>query len=205
MLLVASIEVLGAEFSAIKPTFADLHKSSELAALFCRHGVSTDFQNELKELLTEPNHIKLAAKFVDVVKSYLSASFLSQPRKLMIARGKVDSVTQNVVVDGWEEHDGPHLMKEEQLEASLRNIYRCRSSFVHGGEEWPLQAKFGAYDLITPIAVDKAGEPKKHRDGSYVLEKPIPTYFWFEGVVNNVLTNVIKSFGDRPSTSSTTA
>jgi hypothetical protein len=144
--------------------------------------------------LVKPNHLKLRAKFVDVIKTYLRSDFFDDLDKIYTPVGTVDPQTHRVNIKDWKPSEARGFGSIEQLERYVKNIYDTRSSFVHAGVEFPFAAKTD-FGILAGNKLDVKGNPIKKSDGSYAQGKQIPSYFWFERVMNSVIHNIIMKFG----------
>jgi hypothetical protein len=194
VLLVAAGETLGAQFSQIDPTFDDIQGSDKLRDLVAEYRLDEAFLNKLSAIMLRPTHLKLKAKFVDVIKTYLHPDFFENLDKAYMPVGTYDQQSNRINIREWQAKDANFVGEASQLEQYLKNIYDRRSAFVHSGDEWPYFAKVG-FGVLPGIKLDKYGNPLKQKDGTYQKEKQIQPYFWFERVINNVIQEVIREFG----------
>lgn len=194
VLLVAAGEALAAEFSQIQPTFNDLDSSGKLINLIEEYQLDQKFTEKLSAILLKPRHLKLQAKFVDIIKTYLRSDFFDNPDKRYIPEGSYDQQSDQFNIKNWQPKDVEGFGKKIQLDKYLKSIYHNRSRFVHDGIEFPYSSKT-SFGILAGIKIDKKGKPIKNSDGSYRTENSLPSYFWFERVMNNVIQNVIKRFG----------
>jgi DNA-directed RNA polymerase subunit F len=193
ILLVSSAETVGRVFSSVSPTLEDLPQKEKFDNLFHKYDFGDVLKQELLEILFAPDHIKLQAKFKDVITSNLNSDFFDVPPLLYVPKGKDFSDDgDSFTFLGWQkEPDQNWAINKSEIKKLLDTIYQCRSQFVHAGEEFPYYSKLTAVSSgIQPLKVSMNGEAKKDKDGRYSLEKKVMPYFWFERVMNNVLINL---------------
>lgn len=197
LLLINSIETLAGEFCSFKPVISDHHQYQDFLQIFEKYNLPVTCINELSELLFKPHHMKLQKKFIDVITHNLSDSFFDNPPKYLTPVGAYDQNEDKVLVKEWNESISVWFSKKSDLGKYLNNIYECRSVFVHEGIEWPIDAKLSPHDVIQSIKQKSNKHPEKSESGEFIYNKPIPSYFWFERVVNDVILNVSKKNGKR--------
>jgi hypothetical protein len=55
--------------------------------------------------------------------------------------GSYDQQSNRYNIREWKEVDALYFGEQSQLKQYLKTIYKMRSAFVHGGDEWPFVAK----------------------------------------------------------------
>ena len=193
ILLVSSAETVGRVFSSVSPTVEDLSQKDKLYSFFDNHELNEALRQELLSILFVPEHIRLQAKFKDVIMSNLDSNFFDRSPFLYEPRGKDFSEKDgSFAFSGWHKELAPNWkINKSEVKKLLTKIYQCRSQFVHAGEEFPSYSKFTGFNSgVQPLKVYKDGKVKKDKDGKYFLEEKIMPYFWFERVINNVLVNL---------------
>ncbi len=192
-LLVSSAECVAGIFSSIKPTHKDIPQFTEIEKLFEKHEINESFKSDLLEILYKPNHIKLQAKFKEVIISNLSNNFFDNPPLLYTPIGKdYNPENHTFTFVGWRTTpDDNWNFDKSELNKLLTNVYNKRSSFVHAGEEWSKFNKLFSTGIIPQsIKTNKAGKPMKDKTGEYILNEKELSYFGFERIMNNVLLNL---------------
>lgn len=197
LLLVMACETLGSSFSNVEPTIEDFPDYAQIQELVNIHGLDSSFLDQLGAILLKPKHLKVQQRFISVIESNLPGSFFQEPAEMYVLTIKGIDVETDVLEDPkWVPNKAPWTLRKEDLRHVLRNIYQCRSSYVHSGVGWPSHTKLrhNAMDVLRPILTDREGQPVKNKDGSYKLEPAIPSFFWFERVTNQVIRNIITNF-----------
>lgn len=192
VLLIASAETIAKQFSSISPTREDLPQSKKIAEFFVKHELDSNLEQELLNILFQPAHVKLRAKFVDVILSNLDSDFFEKPPMIYVITGKDFKNDGQFTFTGWNKHpDNNWNFQKNEINKLLKNIYDCRSQFVHSGEEFPHWSKHVVISSgLAPIKTDKHGKARKDEQGNYYTEKKIIPYFTFERMMNNVLINL---------------
>ena len=197
LLLVMACETLGSSFSNVEPTIEDFPDYRQIKKLVNAHGLDLSFLDQLSAILLKPKHLKIQRRFISVIEANLPESFFQVPADMYILTVKGIDVENDLLKEPkWVSREAPWGLRKEDLRSVLRNIYQCRSSYVHSGVGWPSHTKLrhNAMDVLRPILTDKEGTPMKNKDGSYKLKPAIPSFFWFERVTNQVIRNIIKNF-----------
>jgi hypothetical protein len=192
VLLVAAGECLAQEFTNESAKFEDHHMVPALDQLFSDYGLNAEFRNDFANLFFKPEHVRAQARFVTLFLKYLNNEFFENPPPVISPQGSYDGKTDRVDVKGWTTSPAPWFGKKSDLKKYLQEIYKSRSGFVHGGNDWPQYSKLTpVHDIITPLETDGQGNIVRNPDGSPKHKKPIPSYFWMERAVNAVICRII--------------
>ena len=195
VLLISSAETIAEKFSSVSPTREDLPQKNKITEFFEKHNLGIDLEEELLNILFQPNHIKLRAKFVDVILSNLDKDFFNNPpiRYILTTDGSKTEEGKYLPTGFMARPDDTWNFKEseDEIKKLLKNIYDCRSQFVHSGKEFPMISKHLSISSgIVPIKTNENGKAKKNKEGNYIKEKKVLPYFTFERIMNNVLINL---------------
>jgi hypothetical protein len=192
-LLVASIESVAQGFLDIGFSYDDLGDSEEWDRTFAELGISEPHLTCIRNKLVEKAHF-LGLRFRRFIEKYLPDSFWVSPD----SRAKeLDDYIEELTKEHFgEKEDKSHFesywwlytperkVTKNELDDVLKSIYELRSRFAHRGISPPSEVVDHYETAEIKWEMDNEGRVQYRR--------AIPSYFWFEKVVHESVSNLLR-------------
>jgi hypothetical protein len=194
-LLVASIESVAQCFLNLEFSFSSLPEAEEWGKTFAELKISEPHVAAIKKKLVKKERF-LGLKFRRFIKDYLPASFWTS------ADSRAKEFDDHIEGLG-KEHFGAEFKERRdhferywwlytperkvtrnELDSVLKSIYDLRSNFAHAGISPPSEVIDDYETAEIKVEIDNKGRVKYRR--------AIPSYFWFERVVHESISKLLR-------------
>ena len=193
-LLVASIESVAQSFLDIDFSWHDIGDSEEWDKTFNELKISEQSATVIRKKLVKKAFF-LGLKFRIFIEKYLPDSFWVSPD----SRAKefdeyIEELTRehfgkrekrNHFESYWWLYTPERKVTKNELDDVLKSIYDLRSKFAHKGVSPP-------YEVVDHYETAEIKWKMDNNKGHIQYRRAIPSYFWFERVVNESICNLLR-------------